>query len=475
MLALAQDEDQGAAISIGEVAMDLGTELDSLQEAGVPSAFRQFGSLLDAEWVDEALEETGTASVRRRKLPAQLVVWLVIAMALFRDSAIHTVVQHLRLVLPGGKKGKAQKGRTVASSAVSESRERLGEEPVRAIFLRTGQAWAEPAAKADSWRGLSLWGVDGTTLNVDDTEDNVKAFGRPGTSRGQSGYPQVRLVALMALRAHLLRAAAFGPCKGKQTGEQALAQQLWGALPDDSLTIMDRNFVNYGLFYRLTHDEHGTQLPRHYLVRAKSNLKWKTLAVLGPGDELIELKISSQARKKDPGLPRRIRARAVRYQIKGYGPRTLLTSLIDPDAFPAEEIARLYHERWETELGYKELKVDMLRRKEALRSRKPDGVRQEIWGIVLAYNLVRRKMLDVADRLDVPPTRISFKNSLLVIPSFCHSYAWVAAPGTLPKGLEQLDEMLSVLLLPERRSERRYPRHVKIKMSGYKRNRGTAS
>jgi hypothetical protein len=210
-------------------------------------------------------------------------------------------------------------------------------------------------------------------------------------------------------------------------------------------------------------------------VRAKSNLKWKTLAVLGPGDEIIELTTSSHARKKDPNLPRKIRARAVRYQIKGYGPRVLLTSLLDLDAFPAEEIARLYHERWETELGYKELKVDVLRRKEALRSRKAQGVRQELWGILLAYNLVRRKMLDVADRLEVPPTRISFKHSLQVIGGFCYSHAWLAAPGTLPKGLEYLDEMLSVLLLPERRSERRYPRHVKIKMSGYKRNRGTAS
>lgn len=459
-------------ISTEEIILSFANTLEDFVTAGFPSALQEFGSLLDAQWVEEALEETGTASVRRRKLPAHVVVWLVIAMALFRDCAIRTVVTHLRLVLPSGNKARQRGTKTVASSSISESRERLGADPMRIIFQRSAETWSVPTASDDRWHGLSLWGLDGSTLNVEDTPGNEDAFGRPGSSRGQSGYPQVRIVALMAVRSHLLRSAAFGPCIGKKTGEQTLAQQLWDDVPNDSVTLMDRNFVNYGVLYRLPHDENGISRPRHWLTRAKSNLKWKTLKVLGPGDELIELTLPAQARKKDPGLPRTMQARAIRYQIKGLRPEILLTSLLDAVAYPADEIIALYHERWETELGYNELKTNLLERREALRSRTPRGVRQELWGILLTYNLVRRKMLDVATRVALPPTRISFKNSLHVIRGFCYAHALSPSPGTLPKALEQLDEMLSVLVLPERRSERHYERHVKIKMSGYKRNPG---
>ena len=125
-----------------------------------------------------------------------------------------------------------------------------------------------------------------------------------------------------------------------------------------------------------------------------------------------------------------------------------------------------------THHGFDELKTEMLHRKEALRSKKPAGVEQEIWGILIAYNLVRLVILDAADEADLPPTRISFKNALLLLRTFCTVNAWTAPAGTMKTELRMLREMLSVLILPERRPERRYKRHVKIKMSGYKRNPG---
>jgi len=451
--------------------MSFASAIESIREAGIPSALQQFGSVLDAEWVDQALEETGAASVRRRKLAAPLVVWLVITMALFRDTAIRTLVNHLGLVLPSGSKAKKE-SRTVASSSVAESRQRLGERPLESIFRRCAEAWASAAAERDRWRGLSLFGLDGSTLNVEDTRENEEAFGRPSNQKGVGGYPQVRIVALMALRSHLLRGAAFGPCEGKATGEQTLARSLFEMVPDDSLLIMDRNFINYGALYRLAHDEEGRERPRHWLVRARSNLRWTSLRVLGPGDELVELEINRHARRNDASLPPRVRARAIHYQQRGFQPQTLLTSLVDEALYPAEEIVSLYHERWEVELGYDELKTHLLERKEALRSRTPTGVRQELWGILLAYNLVRRKILDVADQLGLPPTRFSFKNSLFVIRGFCYAHSLLTSPGVLPQALDQLAEMLSVLVLPERRTDRRYERQVKLKMSVYKRNPG---
>lgn len=452
--------------------MSFASALESVVESGIPSALQQFGSLLDSQWIFEALNETGTASVRRRKLPAHVVVWAIIAMALFRDCAIRTVVAHLGLALPSGKNASRPGDRGVASSSVSESRERLGEDPMRVIFQRSAEVWSAPAADGDRWRGRSLWGVDGSTLRVEDSEANEVAFARPGSGRAASGYPQVRLVALMAVRSHMLRSAAFGPCKGKKTGEQELARQLWDDVPDDAVVLMDRNFINYALFYQLSHDSKGARRARDWVTRSKSNLKWKTLRQLGPGDELIELTLSSSARKENPSLPKAMQARAIRYQIKGFRPEILLTSLLDPVEYAANEIIALYHERWETELGYDELKTDLLERKEALRSRTPTGVRQEIWGLLLAYNLIRRKMTEVADHVGLAPTRISFKNSMHVIRGFCYAHALSPSPGTLPKALQELEHMLSVLVLPERRPERHYERHVKIKMSGYKRNRG---
>jgi hypothetical protein len=183
--------------------MSVAESVNDILEADIPTSFERFGKLLDARWIDAALQQTGTASVRRRKLSAQLVVWLVIGMALFRDKSIQAVVSHLGLVLPSEKNKRPAAGKTVAKSAIPQARYRVGAEPIEAIFERTAETWALAAADEHRWRGLALYGVDGTTLRVPDTDQNREAFGLPATGRGQSGYPQVRLVALMALRSHL--------------------------------------------------------------------------------------------------------------------------------------------------------------------------------------------------------------------------------------------------------------------------------
>ena len=444
-------------------------------EADIPSSLERFGKEVDAHWIEKALQETGTASIRRRKLPATLVVWLVIGMALFRDRSIGEVVSHLGLVLPNEQNREKENiaAKSLSAGAIPPARERVGAKPLMLIFEQTALAWSDVAADEHRWKGLALYGIDGTTFRIPDTDENREAFGLPGTSRGQAGYPQVRLVALMALRSHLISVVAFGAYSGKKTGEHSLAQKIWPEVSPQSLVIMDRGFIDYGLFFRLSHDAEGRITgDRHWLVRGKKNLKWKTLKVLGPGDELVELSISGAARKKDPSLPKKMAVRVIHYQISGHKPQFLLTSLTDADTYPSKEVVELYHERWEIELGYDEVKTHMLERQESLRSQKPEGVRQEIWGIMLAYNLVRKKMLDVAKEMGVDPLRVSFRHSLQLIRIFCLVEAWTMAPGNLPKRLSGLVGMMGLLLLPERRRERRYKRHVKIKMSGYKRNPG---
>jgi len=271
----------------------------------------------------------------------------------------------------------------------------------------------------------------------------------------------------MALRAHTLAGLSVG---GIDKGEMTLVEPLWKKIPDQSLTIMDRGFLAWGPLYRL----HAEGTERHWLVRAKSNLNWRELKTLGPGDSLVEIRPSAQVRRKYPDMPKAFEVRVISYQIKGYRPQKLITSMLDPVKYPASEMAALYHERWELELGYDEIKTHMLEREEALRSRKPAGVLQEVAGIGIAYNLVRVEMERVAQQLNLEPTRISFRHALVLIRNVCLA-TWTASAGMVLRRLGNLDADLRLLVLPERRSERRYPRHVKLKMSNYARNPGKSA
>lgn len=333
------------------------------------------------------------------------------------------------------------------------------------LFEISAEHWVHQSARTHSWRGLALYGVDGTTLRVPDSPTNAAHFGYARSIRGESAYPMVRVVGLMALRSHLLAAVAFGPYA---TSEIAYAANLWSSVPRDSLTIVDRGFLSARILLSLARD--GTN--RHWLIRTKKSQRWRVLRRLGPRDAIVEMNISSEARKKEPGLPKVWVARAITYQRKGFRAQTLLTSLLDPEAFPADEIATLYHERWE--LGYDEIKTEMLDREEAIRSKSPTAVTQELWGVFLAYNLVRLEMQRVADDAGVEPTRISFVAALRLI---CDEWLWcaVATPGAIPKHLRNLRAALTTLILPTRRSDRSYPRAVKIKMSNYARKRRKGS
>ncbi len=436
--------------------MELGRALLAVGEGVRSESFELFSRALNLDWVKRALVSTGTASVRRRKLPAEFVVWLVIGMALLRDRSIDEVVNHLDLVLADLKVPAT--GAEVRRASVIEARDRLGWGALAILFAETAQRWAGDAADALRWRGLAIYGVDGTTLLTPDTEENEHHFGRPHSGRSAGAYPQLRVVALMVLRAHLLLDFAAGPF---DTGEQTLAQKLWERLPDHSLTIVDKGFINYLVFYTI----HSQAAERHWLCRAKANLKWTVVRPLGPGDDLVEIPVNRALRKQHPELPESIPARAIRYQRRGFRPQTLLTSLRNGAAYPAQELVELYHERWELEISFDELKTHTLERTETLRSKTPDRILQELWGLAIAYNLVRVEMLHVANQLDLPPSRISYRHSLMLIRNFLVS-AWLASPGVLPKRLETLQRELSLLVLPERRS-RHYPRVVKIKMSNY--------
>lgn len=383
---------------------------------------------------------------------------MVIGMGLIRDQSIEEVVDKLELALPD------KKGTLVAKSAISKARQRLGEDPLAYLFAATAAEWATRSADAYRWRGLALYGMDGTTMRVADSPENRRTFGgaysgvsASGYSR-DSGYPQVRVVAMMALRSHVLSAFRVADY---HTGETTLARDIWREVPEQSLVIIDRNFlVKKDLIDLETSGE------RHWLSRTKSNTKWAVVEKLGRDDHLVEWEVQGVAGVKTWTM------RAIHYKRKGCPRATLLTSLVDAKKYPAKELIALYHERWETEIGYDELKTHLLDRLETIRSRTPAGVRQELWGIALAYNLVRVEMERVAAEAGVPPTRISFVASLHLIRDEFHTLSLrTMTPGKVPARLLHLRKRLKRLVLPPRRPDRRYPRAVKLKMSNYDRKR----
>lgn len=431
-------------------------ELNALVEMG-PGALARFSASLNADWIEDALQASGSASVRRRKFPAEQAMWLVLGMGLFADRSIVDVVDHLQLVLP--------KAKSIARSAVTAARYRLGSEPLESLFRRTASAWS---GKTDGYRGLSTFAVDGTCLRVQDSDENFEEFGKPGGRRGpaDAGYPQLRMACLLNLSNRLLVDANFGSFA---TGEHTLAASLWSSVPPRSLTLLDRGFVNYAVFHSLV--EQGDD--RHVLVRFRKTEKPTLIKELSDGSALVRLTPSRTAVQKNPGIKgTSVEGRIIAYQHPNGKAGRLFTTLTDEREYPAQELIELYHQRWEIELGFDELKTHLLERRESLRSKKPDGVRQEVWGLLTLYNLIRYEMLGAAKQHGLDANRISFRSSVLWLRNFWQVTAWGVSPGTIPKHLKNLRSSLNVLFLPPRRSDRRFPRHVKIKMSNYARNRG---
>lgn len=446
------------------------TEALEYTAAFTPQAFPQLTAHLDPAWVGEALLSTGTATLRRRRLPAERTVWLMLGMALLRDWPVTEVARQLEVALPA-----ADGSRTVAPSAIPQARQRLGPEPLAWLFVRSGGEWGHRSAAADRWHGLALYGIDGSTLRVADSDANRRHFGGHSSGRHDggrdertSGYPLMRVVVLMALRSHVLVGAQFGPYG---TDERAYARPLLDDVPNGSLLLLDRHYLQADVLIPVM--TRGRD--RHWMTRVKSTTKYRVLKRLGAGDELVELDVSRQARRKNPDLPKTYVARATRFQRKGYRPTTLLTSLIDPKTYPAADLRVLYHERWEIELGFGEIKTDMLERLETIRSKSPAAVEQEMWGLLTAYNLVRLEMERIAQELNVAPTRISFVAALRY---FVEQWLWAAStatPGAIPQRLSTMRDRLRLFLLPERRSDRVFPRAVKIKMSNYPRKLPSSS
>ena len=357
------------------------------------------------ERVQRVLADTGKQSERERDLPAHVMVYYAIALALYMGSSTREV---LRCLLEGLRwLWGAEAVRVAGKSGISQARTRLGAEPLRRLYDQLVHPVATRATRGAWYRQWRLVSLDGSCLDVADTDENRTAFGRPEASRGESAFPQVRLVALVENGTHVL----FGACLGGfADGETTLARPVLAALQPGMLCLADRQFFGCALWQAAAAT--GADL----LWRVKHNLRLPREAVLGDGSYLTTIYPGEKDRRHRANGRR---VRVVEYRLDGVAeaeplPR-LATTILDPAQAPAETLAALYHERWEIEGALDELKTHLRGAQVVLRSKTPTLVRQEFWGLLLAHFAVRGLMHEAALRAGEDPDRLSFLHAVRVV------------------------------------------------------------
>ena len=360
-----------------------------------------------SELVDRVVAEAARVERRQRLLPARVVVYYVLAMALFADCSYEEVMRQLVEGL-AWESGWRQVWAVPDKSAIFKARQRLGREPLELLFRATARPLAGEATQGAFYRGLRLMSLDGTCLDVADTPQNDAAFGRPGTGRGEGvgAFPQLRLVALSEAGTHAICEAALGPYG---SGENALADELLDALRAGMLCLADRGFYSFERFQKAR--ETGAQL----LWRVKTNMVLPREQQLTDGSYLTRIYPSQADQRAKRGGEL---VRVIEYQLDDPSlpdPEQhyrLLCTILAENAAPAGELGALYHERWELENALDELKTHQRGPRVVLRSKQPDGVYQEAYGYLCTHYAIRRLMHDAALSADIDPDRLSFTSGL---------------------------------------------------------------
>lgn len=335
-----------------------------------------------------------------KRVSMELAIWFVVGVGMFSSDAYRQIFRWLTPL------GAAIPGR----STLAEVRKRVGPELLQKLYLLTVRLLGTPTNGIGFYKSMRLMGVDGFTLNLFDSDENRKAFGRPKNGRCFGPFPQARCVALCELGTHVLWRTTIG--KYLQ-GEQSLLKNLFQFLSSDMLVLMDRNLLSFEIVREIT-DRNA-----NFLIRCKSNRILPVLKRLDDGSYLSRVYASQYDRQKDRNG---IDVRVIEYTLDdpdrvGCGElHRLVTSLQGTSKHPADELIVLYHQRWEIELAFDELKTHLNQRK-VLRSQRPDGVRQEIWALLISHFIIRKIAFDASRKAKVPPQRISFTATAKILQS----------------------------------------------------------
>lgn len=357
--------------------------------------------------VDEVIAECGRTEQRNRSLPARTMAYFAMGLALHSDGSYLDVLSLMT-------DGLAWSGASVepvgmpSKSAIFQARERLGAEPVKALFDRVAQPLATPDTPGSWLAGRRLVAIDGTTLDVADSVANDEFFGRPGVNKGErSAFPQARLVALAECGTHAIFDAELG---AYTTSELALSKILVERLEPGMVLLADRGFTGFALWKQASAT--GADL----IWRAKNNVTPRHLETLADGSWLGELRANNTRLNTEAVV-----VRVVDYDIDdgrsadAIGPFRLFTTILDPAEVTATDVAAAYAQRWEIESIFDELKTHQRGSKVVLRSKSPALVQQEIWGHLCCHYAIRTLMLAAAHDAEVDPDRVSFVAALRII------------------------------------------------------------
>jgi len=407
-----------------------------------------FNAPLPTEFIEQAISLTQSVSIRRRKLPPEQVLRLVVGMSLMRHEPIHEVATRLAFSSKG-----LNTDLLAARSSLSNARQRLGVAPVKWLFEQCAQHWSQQTHVDDNWHGLKPFSIDGTTLRTEDTSACREHFGSANTSGTfESGYPVMRITCLMNIRSHMILRAVAGKYRDSELSQTT---QMLDSVPNNSVLLMDKLY--HSAPWLLALEQLGDN--RFWVTPIRKDLKYTVVHHYARNDQWVERDLSS-ARRKDKSLPRQWRIRLISFKTSKNTTVKLATNL-PYETYPTQDIIALYKERWEIELGYREVKVSLLDNALTLRSKKVDLVYQELYGLLLAYNLIRHEIALTANEVGIRPTRISFKSAMRIVLYDYYVMATTNSLHTLPARMKDLTETLKDFILPEP-DRPAYPRVLKV-------------
>lgn len=371
--------------------------------------------------IKQVLKDTGRQSRRVRDLPAHVMIYYVIALALYRAEPLREV---LRLLLEGLRAILGFQVKVVAAgkSGISQARSRLGEEPVKRLYEQFAKPIATPDTQGAFYRGWHVVALDGFSLEVADTEENRRGFGLPGSPTAtESVWPLIRGVGLVEVGTHVIFGSVLD---AYSTGEVTLAKQVVPHLRPGMLCLADRYFPGYKLWKQAV--ETGADL----VWRVRQVIYFEEEERLPDGSFLSRFYPGRQ--KGKPGREG-IRVRVIDYQVLGPERKEesirIISSILDWKEAPAEELAQLYHERWEFETALDEFKTHLRGARTVLRSQTPELVRQECYGLLLAHFALRGLMHEAAQRGGRDPDRISFVHTLRIVRRTLPRFAAIPPSG----------------------------------------------
>jgi Insertion element 4 transposase N-terminal/Transposase DDE domain len=412
------------------------------------------------EDIQQALAATGRINSRQCTLTHEVMLWVVLAMGLFTDVSIRQVFKRTRRLHHGED--------SPHRSSLCVARQRLGVEPVQHLFEKIVHPLARPETPGAFYRGLRLMGIDGTILDVPDSDANAATFARPSAGdRGDGAFPQIRKLSLVELGTHVEVALVVG-CSS--CGEHSMVEGLLPHLSPEMLLLWDRGFFSYLQWLRLT--ERKVKV----LARVSSSLILRPIRTLADGSYITKIYKCDYDRKHDRNG---IEVRVIRYTLDdpqrvGHGEEhVLMTNLLDDELYPAMELILLYHERWEEELVFDEQKTHQDPRRATkpaqLRSETATGVIQEVYALALAHFVIRSLMFEAAATADLDPDRLSFTG--------CFQILKCRLPECNGKTRAELESWYKAVLWEmqtertEPRRNRINPRVIKRKMSKWKKKR----